>query len=623
MANIFMSLNTGVSGLNAAQIQISTTGNNITNADSNFYTRQRVVQSASPAMNTVRGGLGTGTQVDTIKRIFDEYAFQRLQDASASLENTAYKQDIMQEIAQYFPDLENSSIYNDMTNYFDAWNDFAANPDDGAQKINVVNLAKTFAQDVSNVGTMLDDLQVEIDKAIEININEINSIAEQIAAINVEINRIEAGKDAGITINANDLRDHRDELELAMAKLINVNSHKDNLESDMTVDRGITDAGVGYYLNIGGINVIDGTGFHPIKMTKNEDGILSDIYYEMEDGRRIDMSDRIYDGKIGAALDLRGRHYDKATSKFLDGTIQQYIDNLDSFANTLMHTTNNIYSSSAMEISNTDELKYLTANTTLMNYSNEIQNGSFDVIVYNNQGTEVARKTINVNGTTTIDDTTYGNSIVSDFNSNSDDNNDNNMQNDVNDYFSASYFYDQENQVGTFAIIPNQQRGLYSFAIEDNGTNFAGVVGINKFFDGNDASSMSVTSDLLRDPLKLHAYSKPVSGNNTVANKMVQVQYNSLTFHKNGTSIENNETLEGYYRFLTTQIASDTEMNNTLHKTNTSLFNTADEKFQSISGVNTNEELTNLIRFQASYGAAAKIVTTVNEMLDTLLTLKN
>lgn len=53
MANIFMSLGTGVSGLNAAQVQISTTGNNITNADSNYYTRQRVVQSASPAMNTV------------------------------------------------------------------------------------------------------------------------------------------------------------------------------------------------------------------------------------------------------------------------------------------------------------------------------------------------------------------------------------------------------------------------------------------------------------------------------------------------------------------------------------------------------------------------------------------
>ena len=61
MANIFMSLGTGVSGLNAAQLQISTTGNNIANADSNYYTRQRVVQSASPAMNTVPGGVGRHT----------------------------------------------------------------------------------------------------------------------------------------------------------------------------------------------------------------------------------------------------------------------------------------------------------------------------------------------------------------------------------------------------------------------------------------------------------------------------------------------------------------------------------------------------------------------------------
>ena len=69
-----MALGTGVSGLNAAQLQITTTGNNISNADSDYYTRQRVVQSASMSMHTIPGGVGTGTQVDTITRIHDEFA---------------------------------------------------------------------------------------------------------------------------------------------------------------------------------------------------------------------------------------------------------------------------------------------------------------------------------------------------------------------------------------------------------------------------------------------------------------------------------------------------------------------------------------------------------------------
>lgn len=75
-----------------------------------------------------------------------------------------------------------------------------------------------------------------------------------------------------------------------------------------------------------------------------------------------------------------------------------------------------------------------------MNHDNSIRNGSFEAIVYDNKGNVVARKTINVNGTTTMNDTRYGNSIVKDFNSNSDDNKDNNMLNDVDDFLRRHIF---------------------------------------------------------------------------------------------------------------------------------------------------------------------------------------
>lgn len=351
-------------------------------------------------------------------------------------------------------------------------------------------------------------------------------------------------------------------------------------------------------------------------------GNFTGIYYEMQDGRLIDMSERIYSGKIGAQLDLRGRHYDTNLQKFTDGTIQRYIDNMDILAKTIINNTNNIYAESAMEISNTQDFSYLDNHITLMNYSKEIQHGSFEAIVYDNQGREVARKTIHVNGTTSMNDTEYGNSIVDDFNSNTDDNNDNNMLNDVNDYFTASYHYDKLTNKGTFAIIPNQAKGQYSIAFVDKGTNFPGVMGLNAFFTGTDARSMAVNNDFLYDHTRLRGYSTPVIGNNAVANKMVQLQYDELKFYSNGIPQDRDDTIEGYYRFLTTDIASDTEVNNNFNSTNESLYKTAQQEFQSISGVDTNEELSNLIRFQASYGAAAKIITTVNDMLDTLLSLK-
>lgn len=623
MANIFMSLNTGVSGLNAAQVQISTTGNNITNADSTYYTRQRVVQSAAMSMYNVQGGVGTGTQVETTVRIHDEFAYSRLKTASANMENTSYKKRILQELAQNFPDLKDVGIGRDMTNYFNAWNNFASNPDESAQKLNLINAATTFTAGINRTANKLDDLQTEVDKMMRINVEEVNKIGQQIANLNKEIRRVESGADSGIKVNANDLRDKRDELELALAKLVNIDTFKSQLASNTRIDSGITDEGRWYNLNVGGVSLVDGVSFHPLVMQNSEtNGNFTGVYYEMQDGRLIDMSERIYSGKIGAQLDLRGRHYDTNLQKFTDGTIQRYIDNMDILAKTIINNTNNIYAESAMEISNTQDFNYLDNHITLMNYSKEIQHGSFEAIVYDNQGREVARKTIHVNGTTSMNDTEYGNSIVDDFNSNTDDNNDNNMLNDVNDYFTASYHYDKLTNKGTFAIIPNQAKGQYSIAFVDKGTNFPGVMGLNAFFTGTDARSMAVNNDFLYDHTRLRGYSTPVIGNNAVANKMVQLQYDELKFYSNGIPQDRDDTIEGYYRFLTTDIASDTEANNNFNSTNESLYKTAQQEFQSISGVDTNEELSNLIRFQASYGAAAKIITTVNDMLDTLLSLK-
>lgn len=69
-------------------------------------------------------------------------------------------------------------------------------------------------------------------------------------------------------------------------------------------------------------------------------------------------------------------------------------------------------------------------------------------------------------------------------------------------------------------------------------------------------------------------------------------------------------------------MASDTQSTMTQNATNTAINTTVNAQWQSISGVNMNEELSNLMRYQSSYGAAAKVITTVEKMLSTLLELK-
>jgi len=616
MSSIFASLNIGLSGLDAAQIQITTTGQNITNADSNHYTRQRVVQSAREAFHDIPGDIGTGTKVDTVVRIHDEFTYERLKLSETNLQSTTYKKTVLEEIAQRFPDMDSVGIGRDIQNYFNAWNNFAANPTEGSQKINVLNYANTLTSNINNTAKMLDKMQQDVNSQVQVAVDEINKYAKEIASLNKQITRVES---VGIT-RANDLRDKRDELELAMSKLVNVTAYKGDAIGYATVNPSITDMGTKYNLNISGFNIVDGGEFHPLKLDNTESKYdYYSVYFEREDGNRVDMAGKITSGKLGAALDLRGRVI-SATGEFQDGLIQKYKDELDIFSKGIVVETNNIYAKSSLQNFNSDELN-LKKGQSLMNYDNYIKHGSFDVVVYNNQGVEVARKTIKVDGATTMDEPRSGNSIIRDFNSDTDDNKDNNSLNDVDDYFSAYYHYDEESGKGVFGVSPKRASGEYSIAFVDNGTNFPGVVGVNRFFEGKDSKDISVKSELMSNPHLLKAYSNPTPGNNDVANEMVQLQYKKINFYSNKYA-DKIETIEGYYRYITSDLASQAQSNNDMHETYIAINKTAVTEFQSISGVNMNEELTNLIRFQNSYGASAKVITTVEKMLDTLLTLK-
>ena len=243
--------------------------------------------------------------------------------------------------------------------------------------------------------------------------------------------------------------------------------------------------------------------------------------------------------------------------------------------------TNNIYALSAQNSMTSVDVKNMLPETPLQNHSSYIKNGSFTVNVYNATGQVVATKTINIDASTTMDDTRQGNSIVSQFNSNIDGNNDNNLNNDLDDYFEAIYTYDVKNK----------------------------------------AINMQVEQSLRADSSKIKGNKAPIDGDNSMANEMIQLQTKQIDFVNKDGSVKN-ESIVGYYRYLTSDIASRTESVIALNSTNQSLYASVYAEHQSISGVNMDEELSNLIRFQSSYGAAAKIITTVDQMLNSLLSIK-
>ncbi len=623
--SLFGTLGTGVSGLNVSELAISTTGHNISNANNDYYSRQRVVTQANEAFHTSPGDIGTGVRVKTIVRIHDEFVYTRLKDSSNSLSYDTFSKKTLEEVAKYFPDLEGAGIGSDIENYFSSWNDLASHPDDVSQKIALVQNSITLAGNLRDSRSHVRDLQDSLNDQLKTNVDEVNRIGKQISELNKSISKVES-----LEVNrANDLRDQRDGLELTLTKLIDVSIFKGDMTTENHINPNLTDQGSQYHSNVAGHSFVDGFTFHPlvINNTGNESSYFS-VYSKSQDDSTIEITDKLNGGKIGSMLDLRGRIIDPSMNAGYptDGTLQGYVDSLDSFAKTFIEHTNNIYAKSAqdgMESVNNDALM---GDTVLVNHSETLKKGTFDVLMYDKKGNEVGKKSITINGLTVMHKKDSAgvespDSIVGQFNKDADDNGDNNSNNDIDDYFQAGYSYDKTSDTGSLSFRLEDPLSGYTIAIEDHGTNFAGVIGLSSFLRGDDASSMDVATKYKNDPAKMNAYSAPIEGNNVVANDMVQFQYDEIDFHRKENSTVSS-SIDGFYRLVTTQISTDGESANRNFETSSALFNTVNDEFQSISGVNIDEELTNLMKFQASYGANAKVITTIDQMLDTLLGLK-
>jgi len=131
---IFSTLNTGTSALNAAQVAVATTSQNIANVDNAYYTRQRVTLSASDALNTKGVSIGTGVTITSIVRIHDEFVFSKLRDSATDLSYDTYSKQVLEEVAKKFPDLDDSGLSQNIANYFTAWSNLSTNATEGSQK---------------------------------------------------------------------------------------------------------------------------------------------------------------------------------------------------------------------------------------------------------------------------------------------------------------------------------------------------------------------------------------------------------------------------------------------------------------------------------------------------------
>ncbi|WP_298060472.1 flagellar hook-associated protein FlgK [uncultured Helicobacter sp.] len=608
MGGLLSSLNTPYTGLTGHQVMVDTTSNNIANANNEFYSRQIVRSAAETPLWKQNYALGQGLDIMTVERVHDEYTFMRYKKATS--EKTYYDTSFagLREASSYYPEIDGVGIYNDLQNYFNAWKDLATKAGDPAQKIALAEQANTLSKNIQETRNSLVYLQQRLNEEVKVAVEEVNRLAEQIAMINKQINEYE---NQDLYRKANDLRDLRDQYEFEINNLIGCEVFKQEVKGSACVNKNIADFDEDYTLTIGGRSIVDGESWHPLTLdnSQNESGIYT-IKYLRRDHKEYNLTNTLNEGKVGALLDLI-RTEEVFTCQGTLGKLQVYINDLDTFANGIIEATNNIYAQCSQLGARSDKL-YINTQDALTTSGYNIREGSFKVVMYDKQGNELGAREVK------IDNLTNMQSIIDQLNANLDDNLDGNALNDFDDRFQATYNSDTQ----TFAITSKNPSEEIYISIQDNGTNFAGAFGVNRFFDGNDASNIELARAYRDDPTLIRAYREAVNGNFEVANMMQQLQYDKITFTDVYDREEQQETISGYFRYIASKVASQTEGTQITQETKETVYNSIKKEYKTISEVSIDDEMVNLIKFQTGYSANAKMISAIDEMITTLLGIK-
>jgi flagellar hook-associated protein 1 FlgK len=176
----------GISGLNAAQIGLTTAGHNISNANTPGFHRQEAVQKTNIPQFTGAGFIGQGVQVDTVKRVYNEFLDNQVSEAQTKV---SYYDSYNAQVAQIDNVLAdvNSGLSPALQDFFAAVNDVAASPSSVPSRQSLLSSAQAMISRIQGLNTQMSEMRDSINSQIKSSVDSINSYAQQIADLNSQI----------------------------------------------------------------------------------------------------------------------------------------------------------------------------------------------------------------------------------------------------------------------------------------------------------------------------------------------------------------------------------------------------------------------------------------------------
>ncbi|MBU2923260.1 flagellar hook-associated protein FlgK [Colwellia sp. 1_MG-2023] len=211
----------GVSGLSAAQQQLATTSNNIANVNTEGYNRQRAEQNASMGLVTGGNYIGTGTYVQDITRVYDEFSYKEQTLSQSNLSNADLFDRRLTQLDQIM-NTGGGAVVTSLENFYQAVNSIADNPGDAGLRSIVLNQANILSNDFNELSNTFDKMTDAVN-------GEIAQVATRISEISYELAKLNEtmAHSQGVSGQPNDLLDKRDQLITELSSYTNVSTIED------------------------------------------------------------------------------------------------------------------------------------------------------------------------------------------------------------------------------------------------------------------------------------------------------------------------------------------------------------------------------------------------------------
>ncbi|MBQ2601413.1 MAG: flagellar hook-associated protein FlgK [Treponema sp.] len=618
MAGSFGGIEIGKRSLMTHSLQIQTAGHNISNADTEGYTRQRVnVKAFDPLYRPdleraeTAGQIGQGTEAESVKRLRDELLDTRIvaQTNIESYWETREKYYTMLE--QIYNEPEEISVRGNMDKFWESWQELSIYPDQDAARQAVVSRADSLTNSIRQRNQSLTAIGNQINEDINGTVRQVNDYAKQIADLNHEIVRSKALGD-----DPNDLMDRRDLLVEKLGRLINV-----------TVERKDPDE---FMVHTDGQIIVQGSIARQIEAVPDvEQGGYSKLRWV----------DTQYDahfsgGSLGALVELR------------DVDVRNEMQSLNTMTLNFVDLVNDVHRN-AIGKNNVSGIDFFTTHPFVENV-----NGNYDrdgdgvedtSYVFRFTGTNALRpkEQIGLEGEIVLSGP-QGNVTVPYYATDTVDElvaRINNTEGEVKAYLDrnshlvlkATTANDPDNpdfvirhveDSGMFltgyagVLRESGEEGAYDFNRADAVDSLAGAqFGVSPMV--NPSAYIQVNDRIHSDIQSVAAAFPNVQGTADAGDARAAVEIAAI--RNTSVMIGRSRTFDDYFADSVTNVGLKGEQAQNMLASQNAIMNDLTALRDSISGVNVDEELADIIKFQHGYNAAAKFITVQDELLETLI----